>query len=72
MNCFRSTMLSRPFVILAVLLAALAPCNAQKLKGIAQEPATDDSHNQASVQKMLHLGSGKVRPMRTAVGTSAH
>lgn len=71
MNCFRSKTFFHFFAVLVVLLSALAPCNAQKLKGIEQEPASD-SQDQASVHKMLHLGSGKVRPMRQAVGTSAH
>ena len=71
-NCFRSITLYRLLVILAGILFGFLPCTAQKRKEFAQEPAALDSHDQASAQKMLNLGAGKVRPMRAAMGTSVH
>jgi probable HAF family extracellular repeat protein len=71
MHCFRTTTLRQLLAISAVLLFASLPCSAQKLKGIEQEPVSD-SHDQASIQRMLHVAPTKVRPMRQAVGTPVH
>ena len=71
MNRFRSTKFRQLLATAAVLLVASLPCSAQKGKPFAQEPALD-AHDQASVQRMLHIKPTTARPPRAAVGTPVH